>query len=239
MFLLLPFWRWLRVIPVTIRLYESRLLNLEPLRAQLNHDFAVSFAQELTEMVGIQVIDQVQDTIHQGDLARWVLHPETRRPHVQVNNRDEVTAIATRLIQVSVHDVLPQVQPNVEELLRHSLTNTLSQAPLYQQLRLLPGFNGLPTQIAENLAKTLSQMLYNNLTGILADPIGAEITTRLGQNFRDALEQELQKTHNLQEISSLLIDWLEEIKLNYVQGIANGDIAKIIEEAEQLQRARR
>jgi hypothetical protein len=52
LFLLLPFWRWLRVIPVTIRLYQAHLLNLEPVRAQLNHDFAVSFAGELTEMVG-------------------------------------------------------------------------------------------------------------------------------------------------------------------------------------------
>jgi len=239
LFLLLPFWRWLRVIPVTIRLYESKLLNLEPLRAQLNHDFAVSFAQELTEMVGIQVIDQVQDTIHQGDLARWLLHPESRRPYVQVNHRDEVTAIATRLIKVSVYDVLPQVQPDVEELLRHGITNTLSQAPIYQQLQLLPGLNGLPAQIADNLARTLSQSVYNSLTGILSDPVGAEITTRLTQNFRDALEQELQKTHNLQEIQALLIDLLEEIKINYVAGIAQGGMARAIEEAEQLQRARR
>nr|WP_290227574.1 hypothetical protein [Trichocoleus desertorum] len=239
LFLLLPFWRWLRVVPVTIRLYESRLFNLEPLRAQLNHDFAVSFAQELTEMVGIQVIDQVQDTIHQGDLARWLLHPETRRPYVQVNHRDEVTAIATRLIQVSVYDVLPQVQPDVEELIRHGITNTLSQAPLYQQLQMLPGINEWPAQIAENLAKTLSQSVYNSLTGILADPVGAEITARLTQNFRNALEQELQKNHNLQEIQALLVDLLEEIKINYVESIAKDGMARAIEEAEQLQRARR
>jgi hypothetical protein len=33
-FLLLPFWRWLRVIPVSIRLYHVGLLNLEPVQAE-------------------------------------------------------------------------------------------------------------------------------------------------------------------------------------------------------------
>ncbi|WP_196510349.1 hypothetical protein [Nostoc sp. NZL] len=50
-FLLLTFWRWLRIIPVTIRVYQADLLNIEPLRSQLNHDFAVSFAEEITVMV--------------------------------------------------------------------------------------------------------------------------------------------------------------------------------------------
>ncbi|WP_190806392.1 MULTISPECIES: hypothetical protein [Fischerella] len=66
------------MIPVTIRLYQADLLNLEPLRSQLNHDFAVNFGQEITEMVGIQLIDQMQDAIRQGELARWLFHPETR-----------------------------------------------------------------------------------------------------------------------------------------------------------------
>ena len=47
-FLVLPFWRWLRVIPVTLRLYQAHLLNLEPFRKELNYDFAISFAEEIT-----------------------------------------------------------------------------------------------------------------------------------------------------------------------------------------------
>lgn len=63
LFLLLPFWRWLRVIPVTIRLYQAHLLNLEPIRAQLNHDFAVSFAGEITEMVGILLVPKFSQCV--------------------------------------------------------------------------------------------------------------------------------------------------------------------------------
>jgi hypothetical protein len=83
---------------------------------------------------------------------------------------------------------------------------------------------------------TLSQLLYNNLTGTIDDPKGAEISARLTKNFRDALERELQKSHNLQEIESLLVDMLEEFKINYVERIAEGGLEKAVEETEKLSR---
>lgn len=234
LFLLLPFWRWLRVIPVSIRLYQADLINLEPLRSQLNHDFAVNFAQEITEMVGIQLIDQMQDAIRQGELARWLFHPETRKPYVQVNERNEVKAIATRLVSVSVYDVLPQVQPDIEALMYHAIGSTLNESPLYQHIQNIPGLNNLPHQLTEKLARDLSQSAYNNLIKALSDPVAAKLTSRLITNFRDALEMELQKKHNIQEFQSLLIDMLEEIKINYVKSIDSSGVEKILEEANQI-----
>ncbi|MBW4644870.1 MAG: hypothetical protein KME23_18075 [Goleter apudmare HA4340-LM2] len=233
-FLLLPFWRWLRVIPVTIRLYQADLLNLEPVRSQLNHDFAISFAEEITEMVGIQVIDQMQDGIRQGDLARWLFDPETRKPYVQVNERNEVKVIATRLVNVSVYDVLPQIQPDIEALMHHAIASTLNASPVYQQIQTIPGLNHLPNQLTQKLARDLSQSAYNNLTKALSDPVAAKLTSRLMTNFRDVLEIELQKKHNVQELQSLLIDMLEEIKINYVKSIADSGVEKILEEANQI-----
>ncbi|NDJ23483.1 hypothetical protein GS682_17940 [Nostoc sp. B(2019)] len=235
-FLLLSFWRWLRVIPVTIRLYQADLLNLEPLRSQLNHDFAVSFAEEITEIVGIQVIDQMQDAVRKGELARWLFHPETRKPYVQVNETNEVKAIATRLVNVGVYDVLPQVQPDIEALMHHSITSTLKESPVYQQIQNIPGLNHLPNQLTEKLARDLSQLAYNNLIKGLSDPVGAKLTSRLITNFRDVLEEELQKKHNIQEFQSLLIDMLEEIKINYVKGIADSGVETILEEANQIRK---
>ncbi|MGB3756174.1 MAG: hypothetical protein WBA07_07350 [Rivularia sp. (in: cyanobacteria)] len=234
LFLLLPQWRWLRVIPVTIRLYQADLLNLEPLRSQLNHDFAVNFAEEITEMVGIQAIDQMQDAIHQGDLARWLFHPETRKPYVQVNQKNEVKAIATRLVNVSICDVLPQIQPHVEALMHHSIASTLNESPIYQQIQNIPGLNHLPNQLAEKLAHDLSQSACNNLIKVISDPVVGELTSNLITNFRDVLEDEIQKKHNIQEFQSLLIDMLEEIKINYVKGINYSGVEKILEEASQI-----
>lgn len=239
LFLLLPFWRWLRVLPVTIRLYQADLLNLEPVRAQVNHDFAISFAQELTELVGIQVIDQMQESIQRGDVMRWLLHPEVRRPYVQVNEANEVRAIATRLVNVSVYDVLPKIQSDVEDLVHHVMVNTLNQSSAFRQIQNIPGLGQLPSQLIERLAKDLSQTAYQNLITVLEDPVAAELINRLIKNFRDVLETELQKKHNVQEIQTLLVDMLEEIKINYIKQIAQNGTEKVIEEVEQLHRLHR
>ncbi|PSB12775.1 hypothetical protein C7B76_21815 [filamentous cyanobacterium CCP2] len=236
LFFFLPFWRWLRILPVTLRLYRAELLDLRPVINQINHDFAVGFAQELIEIIGVQVIEQMQASVKRGEVTRWLLEPSSRRPYVQVNNTNEIQAIANRLLNVSVYDVLPQIQPDVEALLHHSLNQTLNQLPAYQQLQHLPGVSRLPQQLTERLAKDLSQAVYGNLVSTLEDPVGAELSARLGKNFRSALGDELQKTHNLQQIQDWLVDLLEEIKLNYVKQVAEGDIEAAVERTEQLRR---
>lgn len=236
LFLLLPFWRWLRIVPVTLRLYQTRLLSLEAVRSQINHDFAIGFAQELTEMIGVQVIDQIQDAIEQGEVTRWILHPESRQPYVQVNQTNESVALANRLIQVSVYDVLPHVQADIENLIHHVVISTLNQSPEYRQFQSIPGLGQIPSQAIERLAKGISQGAYQNLVNVLEDPVGAEITSRISRDFRDVLEAELKKSHNVEEIQSLLVDLLEEIKINYVKQIFQGGTERALEEVEQLNR---
>ena len=235
-FLLLPFARWLRVIPVTVRLYQSELLNLDPFKAQINRDFAVGFAQEITEMVGIQVIDQMQNSIQKGNVSRWLFQPESRRPYVQINNQSELQVITARLVKVSIYDVLPKIQPDIAALIHHTIQSTLYETPVIRQLQHFPGLNQLPDQLIEQLATNLTKSTYQTLVKALEDPVGAEVTARLTKNFREALEHELQKRHNLQELEQLLVDMLEEIKINYVKNIAEGGIEKTVEEVENLQR---
>jgi hypothetical protein len=233
-FLLLPFWRWLRVIPVTIRLYQANLLNLEPVRAQIKRDFVANFAEELTEIVGIRLIDQIQESIQRGDVTRWLLRPETRRPYININNTNEVQAIATRLLHLSVYQVIPKIKPDIEALLHHSIESILNQSPTYRQLQSIPGLSHVPTQLTEKLVTDMSETAYTTLTTFLEDPVAAKLFNRLIQNFSEALEVEVQKKHNIQEIQSLLLDLLEEIKINYVKGIAEGGVEKSLEESQQL-----
>ncbi|MBF2062830.1 MAG: hypothetical protein IGS39_00110 [Calothrix sp. C42_A2020_038] len=233
-FLLLPFWRLLRVIPVTIRLHHTGLLNLEPVRVEAQRDFLIGFAAEITEMVGIQIIDQLQKSIEKGDFTRWLLHPESRQPYVQVGGRNELEVLANRLLDVSVYDVIPKIKPDIETLLHYSIHSSLNQMPIWQKLQNIPGLNNLPSQLAENLAKSLSSITYSSLINSLEDPIAAENTNRLIKNFRDSLEEELRKQHNVEEIETLLIDFLEEIKINYVKGIQEVGIEQLLEETDNL-----
>lgn len=233
--LFFPLWRVMRVIPVTLRLYQANLLNLEPLRRQLNYDFAVNFAENITELVGIQVIDQMQNAIRRGDLAIWLFYPD-KKPYIQVNNTDEVKAIAAHLVNVSVYNVIPQIQNDIEALIQHAIQSTLNESPVFKQIQNMPGINILPNQLTKNLARDLSQTSYKNLVKIIEDPVIIDLSGRIIKNFRNNLEQELQKQHNLEELQNLLIDMLEEIKINYVKGISLSGLEKILEEANQIQK---
>jgi len=238
-FLLLPFWRWLRIIPVTIRLYQSRLLNLEPVRAQINRDFVANFAEEITEVVGIRLIDQLQEAIRKGDISRWLFRSNSEHGYIDINNRNEIQAIAYRLIQLSVYQVLPKIQPDIQVLLNHSIQNVLNQSPVYRQIQNVPGINSLPNQMTERLANDISQAAYTTITTFMEDPVAAKMWNQLIENFSKALEVELQKQHNTQEIQSLVIDLLEEIKINYVQSIAEGGVEEILEQSQKIRRIKR
>jgi hypothetical protein len=237
LFLLVPVWRWLRVIPVTVRLHQVGWLNLKPLQAEARRDFAIGFAKELTEVAGIQAIDQMQAAIRRGDVMQWLFYPELRKNPVQLNDRNEVTAVITRIADVIIRQVLPQIQPELELLIDSNLYYILDQLPGYRQLKYIPGVRHLPEQTTERLTKTLSRHAYQSLVQIWDDPEIAEMVAQLVQSFRDALVMELRKEHNTQEIEELLIDMLEEIKINYAKGITDARIEQIVDEAEQLRRA--
>ncbi|MFB2973279.1 hypothetical protein ACE1CD_30315 [Aerosakkonema sp. BLCC-F183] len=232
--LLLPFWRWLRVVPVMLRLHQADLIDLEPIRQQINHDFVANFAEEITEVVGVRMIGQVQESIQRGDVTRWLFHPENRRPYIDINNTNEAMAIASRIIQLSIYDVIPQVQPDIDALVSHIIASALNQSPVYKQLQNVPGLNNLGNQLTDNLAKDLSGTAYKTLTATIEDPVVAELASRLVQNFQKGLELELKKKQHQTVIQSLLVDMLEEIKINYVKGIAEGGVEKILSESEQL-----
>ena len=234
LFLLLPFWRWLRVISVMIRLYQADLLRFELIRAEIKHEFVANFAEELTEIVGIRLINQVQETIQRGDVT-WLFRSD-RRPYIHVNNTDELKAIAARLLNLSVYQVFPKIQPDIEALLHHSIESILNQSPVYQQLRNVPGVGHLPAQLTEKLVADISQSTYSTLTTFLEDPVVAELSNQIIQNFSSTLKVEVQKKQNIQEIQVLLVDLLEEIKINYVKGIAEEGVEKMLAESHQIRR---
>ena len=120
--------------------------------------------------------------------------------------------------------------------MHHAIASTIERSPIYQRLQSIPGFKELPAQLSEQLTKELSQTAYNNIAKGVDDPVTARLSDRLLTNFRDALELELQKKHNLREIESLLVDMLEEIKINYVAKIAEGGFEGIVEEADRLRK---
>ncbi|MGB3651061.1 MAG: hypothetical protein WBA41_07600 [Rivularia sp. (in: cyanobacteria)] len=235
-FLILPFWRWLRIIPVLFRLEKSELLNLQSIRYQAQQGIVANFAEEITQIVVVRVINQTQSSIKQGNLTRWLQQSQTLRPYIDINNVNEIEALAGIFVQTVIYQVLPKIQPEIIALLQHNIDSAFNQSPIYRNLRNLPGLGQMPHQLSEQLAIQIATNLYHALVSATADPVSAKLSSQLVKRFSKAMTDEIQKKQVLSEIQSLLIDFLEEVKLNYVQRLSTEEVEQILEQTSSYHR---
>ncbi len=246
-FLLLPFWRWLRVIPVLLRLDRAELLSLDQIQKQVNQGLVASFATELTQVVVLRVINQIQSSVQRGEVTKFLQHHEKlpeassgvedfprHRNAIQLSNVNEVEAIANLLVQLTVYQVLPKIQPDVEAILRHNMEGILNQLPLYSSLQNFPGAGNLPAQLTEQLAAQIAQTAYDAIIAGIEDPVGAKLSSQLIQHFSEALGSEVQKKQTIKQIQDLLWELLEKVKSNYINSSTEEDVEKALEEARRL-----
>ncbi|MEB3313526.1 MAG: hypothetical protein VKL98_05215 [Cyanobacteriota bacterium] len=235
----LPWLALSRVIPVTVRLNQASLIDLNPLQTRLNHFLLSQVAVELTEVVILRLIDQLQTLISDGTISQTLLVKGKGRAYIDLNGVNEFLSISQRLIHLTVYDVLPEVKPDLDRLVQQTVMQAFDRAPGYQGFRQLPGVGGVPDQITQQVVTQLSSSLYTALRSTLDRP-GASPDDRyqvLIQKFTDSFQRQLQQKGNLQEIESLLVTWLEEIKLNYVRRLATEDLDRLVEERYQIYNA--
>lgn len=236
-FLLLPFWRLLRVIPVTLRLEHAGFFNFNRIRLQASQGFVANISEDIAEVVVIQVINRMKDAIARGEVSRWLLET-TNRPYIDLNQRDEIQDLATHLLQTTVYSVLPKIRPDLEALMRHTVEMVLSQSPAYQGLKAVPLVGDLPRQINDRLVTEVTQGVYSAIVAALEDKAGAELVSKLVKNFGQTFATELQREQSIQELQSLATDLLEEIKVNYVRRLSEEDFEGSLEETRQIRQSR-
>jgi hypothetical protein len=238
-FLLIPVFRWLRIIPLVIHLDQAKFINLNKIRAQFVQGFVAVIAEEMTEVLVIRLIDQMQDLIRRGKL-REVLDNQGQRSYVDINNQNEIVEITRIVSQVMLDKVLPQIQPDVEKFLIYNIEQILSRSTPYQQLQMLPGVRPLQTQIMTQLIGQLYERTLEALQTLLKeDPIFDKLLATLVTNLRQTTNKEMMQKHNLATIEMLLNDLLEEIKINYVKELSQADIDSIIETTRTLRQTNR
>ncbi len=232
-FLLLPFWRLLRVIPVAMRLEQAGFVSWERVREQASQGLISNISEELAEVVVVQVIDRVQTSIERGELARWITQTASR-PYVDLNQRDEIQELVSHVMKLTVYKVLPKIKPDLEALLRHNVEAILNQSPAYQGLKAMPVIGDLPRQLNERLVADITEGAYSAIVAALEDKAGTELINKLVKNFGQALTSEMGDQRSLQEVQSLINDLLEEVKVNYVRRWASEDVEGVLEEARQI-----
>lgn len=232
--LLIPFWRWLRFISLSIRFNQAKLVNLLPIQSRIVRGILASVAIELTEIVVIRIIDQMQTLVKKGEITRALLQPNGGRQYIDINGVDEIQALSQRLISTLVYQVLPQLKPEFQALISHTVTGTFDQSPAYKGLQTIPGIGSIPDKITQRVTAEVMENLYSVLKDGLEDPVGAELTQKLTSKLIETFQSELRQEESIEELEYLLTMILEEIKINYVQKLSDEDVEEMMEKTYQL-----
>ncbi len=236
--LLLPFWRWLRVVPVTERLQSSGLLSVEPLRAVISRGVVALLAVELFEVLALQLIDGLQRLIRS---RRWPARIRALRSHQTVISHDEQELVALLRIwgPLLLTQVAPRLAPELQGVLGHALGQSLESAvvppPLRQLQPLLRVEQGLARQLAGGMVESLLDL--SRSTG---DRLGRrddqqlQLLQRFIDRFWEELALALENGPVLERSQELLCTALEAFKRTYVSQISRAGIGELIEELDQL-----
>jgi len=230
-FLLLPFWRWLRILPVGVKIHTSKLINLERVISQITHEPSAYLADRVSQFLLVRLVNQAKDSVAEGDFARSLLYP---KPYLTVNNVNEVEAIIDRLLQLTIYRVLPKVQPDLEALLHHSLLRSFQDSDFYTTLHKIPGIGNLSGEVIETLSAQLAEASVTVLASSYSDREGRELFDKLSSDFSRSLRLELQDASTRKELESLLSDLLEEFKINYITRSRETDPIETMEEVEHI-----
>ncbi|MEC4803205.1 MAG: hypothetical protein SAJ12_14570 [Jaaginema sp. PMC 1079.18] len=236
-FLFIPILRWLRILPVTVRLHQSRLLDMKAIQKQASQGFVASIAEDVTEVVVVNILNQVQGSIQRGEFAD-IFSQATAKPYIDLNDVNETAEITKLLLNVVINDVMPEIRPDVEALLTYSIDKAIAESPVYQGVRALPGMDNFKKQLTQQLTSGLYGGVYSALqTLIREDPEFDKLLEALFEHLSQSFGSELQTQQSLERLEYLLTALIEEVKVNYVQRLSEEDMESILDQTRALRQA--
>ena len=99
----LPTFRWLRVIPVTIRLDDARLLDSRAIKKQASQGFVAGIAEDITEVVVLRILNQVENVIKEGQIEKILTPEQEQREYIDLNDTNEIAEITKLLVNLIVY----------------------------------------------------------------------------------------------------------------------------------------
>ncbi|MBD1910112.1 MULTISPECIES: hypothetical protein [unclassified Leptolyngbya] len=228
--LFFPFWRWMRLLPAAVRLHRTNLVNVERLIGQATHEPAAYLSDRVMRFALVQVVNQARASVEAGTLFKQLSPTED---YTEIGRPGKLEQVGDRLLELIVYSVIPHIKPDLKKVLQRNLNSVVMQSNLYEHLQQIPGFSILPATLFSNLSNQLAQAACDLLIESYNDTEGRVLLDQLSQSFRETLSEHLQKELNSEDIKVLISDWLEEIKLNYIQQATYYDPMAILEEAER------
>ncbi len=231
---LFPIFRWLRIIPVTIRLDEAQLLDSQRIKKQLSKGFVAKIAGDITQVVILRIVNQVQKTIEKGEIEK-VLFKEETKEYIDLSGRDETAEIIKLLINLVAYEMLPEIRPDVENLLTYILEKTIIESSIYQNIEHLLGLKTFPKNISSKLASQSYEIFLNTINNMLKeDPIFEQYLEKIIDKSSRIMSLRPNARYDIHKMEELLIILLEEVKVNYVQQLSDEDVDVLMDEIRAI-----
>lgn len=231
----LPTLRWLRIIPVSIRLDESKIISLKSIKRQASQGFVASIAGDITEVIILRILNQFQHVIKDGYVENFLSPENTQKDYIDINNTNEIGEIVKLIIDLIADKVLPEIRPEVEDLLNYIIEKSITESPAYQSIAHLPGLEKFPQNVGRKTSTQIYSLLLKTVDQILTkDPIFDEHIEKIITKSGSTLTLSVGAKHNLELLESLLYDLLEEIKINYVRQPSEEEIEALLDETRAL-----
>lgn len=227
--LLLPFWRWMRLVPVVERLSQAQLINVEPLRAAVSRAVVSLLALELFEVLALQLVDGTQSLIRSSQWPRWI---RSLRSHQSVSGADEQQLVDLLRLwgPMVLGQVTPRLAPELQSLLGHALQ---------QQLREVPGGVMVPAGVSRQLAGGVVDSLLDLSRGTAqrlarSDDRQSALLQQAIDRFWEELAAALEQAGTLERSQELLCALLQQLKLNYLAQMNRAGIDALMDELDEL-----
>ncbi|WP_438981816.1 hypothetical protein [Vulcanococcus sp.] len=227
--LLLPFWRWMRVVPVVERLSQAQLINVEPLRAAVSRAVVSLLALELFEVLALQLVDGTQSLIRSSQWPRWI---RSLRSHQSVGGADEQQLVDLIRLwgPLLLGQVTPRLQPELQSLLGHTLQ---------QQLLEVPGGAIVPAGVSRQLAVGVVDSLLGLSRGTAerlarSDDRQSALLQQAIDRFWEELAASLEQPGTLERSQDLICALLQQLKLDYLAQMNRAGIDALMDELDEL-----
>jgi hypothetical protein len=205
-------WGWLRLLRIIPYVIRSDQLGtpVDKIVDYINDRYSIILADKVSELVVLQIIDQIEDTIRRTNYL------DALQPSLSSKTNSKLDGFVDRQTQILVDAVLPELKPEVVQLINHVLTVGLEDNPAYQTLQKTPVFGKLPNAALERFIGNIYGTVLNIAKDSSTDRQGKKLTGQLLRKFSAQLAVELRTQNIDNEVRDILIAVLEEVKRNYL-----------------------
>lgn len=236
--LLLPFGRWLRLVPVLERLQTSGLITIEPLRAVVSRGVVALLAVELFEVLALQLLDGLQQLIRS---RRWPARIRSLRSHQSVTSPENRAIVELLRIwaPLLLARVAPRLAPELQGVLGHTLQQSLQASVVPPPLRRLQPLLRVEKDLSRQLAVGMAESLLD-LSRSTGERLGRRDDQQVAllqqfiDRFWEELAEALERGPALERSQELLCALIEEVKRTYLSQISRAGIEGLIDELDQL-----